>query len=354
MRRNSLWAVLARRACFNRRNLWTAVWLALLSQVAIGETAAKKGDGQPANDRTGLPIRPDDGTAAAAYDVLKTYCASCHQLPAKVGDTGATAAGPMPRNILDLTKLGKDRRFVWPGFADASLLFNSMAGAWMPPDAEPGGTGRAGDQLPTGAEIAAVRAWIESLSAGKRGLRLPRKSTDHDLTVWLHAPVARVGRQLTVFATTKSACYLNIINIEPSGLATVVYPNDFQRANRVMPGQRVQIPPPNAGFKLTFGTLGRETMVAICTTSSKRLAGINYDFDRWRFSVIGSWENFLKASLGRDGLEARQATRDRRSRRSRQSNGRRDRRRSVPHARHDNSSQPMQQFRAAVAIIVKK
>ncbi|MDX2155940.1 MAG: DUF4384 domain-containing protein [Hyphomicrobiaceae bacterium] len=102
-------------------------------------------------------LPPADPVAATAYAVLDKHCARCHQ--------GGRLALPAPAagfgNVLRLDELANTPWLVQPGNPDGSRLYQSMLRRLMPSDVLQDG---ASSSAPTSQEMAAVRAWIESLS----------------------------------------------------------------------------------------------------------------------------------------------------------------------------------------------
>jgi hypothetical protein len=100
------------------------------------------------------PQPPADPLGAAAYRVLATHCARCHQ--------GGQTTGPAPSagfgNVLRLSELLSDPGLVRPGNPDGSRVYIQMLRHAMPYDAF---HEAAGGSQPTPDEIAAVRDWIE-------------------------------------------------------------------------------------------------------------------------------------------------------------------------------------------------
>lgn len=95
------------------------------------------------------PAAAQEPLAEKARAVLKTHCVRCH------GQDGAVEGGL--NYVGDLGKL-VSRKKVVPGSPDESRLFKRMAdGTMPPPDEQP---------RPSGAELAAVRAWIQAGAPG--------------------------------------------------------------------------------------------------------------------------------------------------------------------------------------------
>lgn len=127
-------------ACFLAAVVASASWLA--------PSAAQQ---QPA-----APVQPADPKALAAFRMLETHCARCHQ----AGQLKRPKAAADLANILALEEIAADPHLVKPGNPDASRLYLKVLGREMPYDVlQEGATG----ERPTPAEISALRAWIASL-----------------------------------------------------------------------------------------------------------------------------------------------------------------------------------------------
>ena len=104
---------------------------------------------------------PDDYTPVerAAYKVLDTHCARCHEPGRQV----EYWKDPPRFDVLDLRRLARDRSLVTPGDPGASLIRTAMGPTskeQMPLDCRIDGTCEA----PTKDELAQIDAWIESLA----------------------------------------------------------------------------------------------------------------------------------------------------------------------------------------------
>ena len=117
------------------------------------------------------------------------------------------------------------------------------------------------------------------------------------LTMWIDKPRPEPGDVVTIMAEADSACYLTIISVDAAGVGTVLFPSDFQHDNLITAGAAVSIPPPDAHFQLRYKAEGSETILGRCSTRAAPPVGIEHDFERQRFTVLGNWENFLQDTL---------------------------------------------------------
>uniref|UniRef100_UPI00403FAB0A DUF4384 domain-containing protein n=1 Tax=Hyphomicrobium sp. ghe19 TaxID=2682968 RepID=UPI00403FAB0A len=120
------------------------------------------------------------------------------------------------------------------------------------------------------------------------------------LTMWFDKPRPVPGDLVTIKAEADNECYLTVISVDSAGVATVLFPSDFQSDNLIHAGEAVSIPPSDAPFQLRYKAEGSETILGRCSTSATPPVGIEHDFERQRFTVLGNWENFLQDTLVTD------------------------------------------------------
>jgi hypothetical protein len=128
------------------------------------------------------------------------------------------------------------------------------------------------------------------------------------LTLWTDTLNYKVGDLLSIKVRPNGDCNLTIIAVEPSGLATVLFPNDTAVDNHVKGGSQVAVPASGAPFQLRLDESGRHGIVAICNAAAKRPPGVGHDFERQRFTVLGDWRTFLIEASEREA--AYQKTQD--------------------------------------------
>lgn len=157
-------------------------------------------DGPP----RGVPVPPHDPTAAKAYAVLSSNCASCHQsgvtlLPAPAANFG---------NVLDLATVARDPGLVQPGNPDGSKLYQ-IAYARHVPQAVFGANRGDG---PTIGEVEALRDWIEGLPAEANACpdrpRIDAAELDAIMRRWLEVagPDAARSTRFVSLAHLHNAC----------------------------------------------------------------------------------------------------------------------------------------------------
>src|SRR5262249_1929718 len=136
-------------------------------------------------------------------------------------------------------------------------------------------------------QAAAMDVWEATAEAASNGTAAPLR-----LALWTDKPAYVPGEPVTVTAPASSDCYLTLISVDPDGKATVLFPNELEQSNLLKAGAEVSVPGANAGYQFRFGQQGRETVVGLCTVTRKIGPGIKPDYERQRFSSLGSWRAF--------------------------------------------------------------
>ncbi len=242
--------------------------LALLSSAQI-----------PASAQT-PPSQSSTAPAAVAYSVLEKHCARCHQAGQLTRTSPAAGFG----NILRLDELAAAPHLVQPGNPDASRLYLMMMQRQMPIDAighlaapdkdtkssasgatnAPNGpsndVGRA--ELPTGAEIAAIRAWISSLPPRKACPdRKPVTLEDHAAALATVARTAIGSVAATPLARLRFLSIAHLHNACASAESLAVYRQAIVRAVNSLswksdPIAVVPVDPAATLFRVSLDDLG--------------------------------------------------------------------------------------------------
>jgi hypothetical protein len=136
-----------------------------------------------------------------------------------------------------------------------------------------------------------------SPAVAKPGGFLHDTKSDIGLSMWLDKPRPVPGDLVTVKVEADNDCYLTVISVDAAGVATVLFPNDFEPDNLLSAAKPVSIPPAEAPFQLRYKSEGSETLLARCSTSATPPIGIEHDFEHQRFTALGNWENFIEDTL---------------------------------------------------------
>jgi len=87
------------------------------------------------------------------------------------------------------------------------------------------------------------------------------------LKLWTNKSSYAVGDKVTFSVEAERDCYLTLIDIGTSGNLTVLFPNAYDRNNRIQAGRRYEIPGASYGFDIhVAGPPGIERVKAIATT----------------------------------------------------------------------------------------
>jgi hypothetical protein len=114
-----------------------------------------------------------------------------------------------------------------------------------------------------------------------------------DLALWSDRETYAVGDIPSYHARSSEDCYLTLINVDPDRSAVVLFPNEFEPDNRLAAGRELKLPKPDSPYRFRLAKAGRETLIGICTQSPQPPPGINHDFGRLRFTMLGDWDKFL-------------------------------------------------------------
>lgn len=104
----------------------------------------------------------------------------------------------------------------------------------------------------------------------------------------------RIGETISFRAKAERDGYLTIVDLDPAGKVTVVYPNAFERGGRITAGQEIVIPSPDAGFQFTVEEpAGRGVVRAFVTDRPLEL-----DFEQGDLSRAEAVAAALRRALG--------------------------------------------------------
>ncbi len=142
-----------------------------------------------------------------------------------------------------------------------------------------------------------------------------------DIALWSDRNTYRAGDLASFSVRVTNECHLTIIDIDPQGKATVLFPNDFKPENLVRAGTTLQIPEASAPYQLRLRNKGTETVIAVCQGHARSPFDIEHDFERQRFTLLGNWRAYLNEYVNRP-VSTRTAERFERNERGR---GRRER-----------------------------
>ena len=80
---------------------------------------------------------------------------------------------------------------------------------------------------------------------------------------------------LTVVA--QADCNLTLVNVDEKGIGRILFPNEFQRDNRIRARLEFRFPGPSAPFRFRLADAGVETVIAMCNASRPVTRGFEPD-----------------------------------------------------------------------------
>ena len=123
------------------------------------------------------------------------------------------------------------------------------------------------------ASNAMEQAETRTLSAEQQAIREvtpPSTTLDAlDVVMWVDRPdyTYAVGEDVRLFVQTNNTAYVTVLNVDPAGNTTVLFPNEYQSSNLVPADYAVEIPDPASGLKITVsGPVGNELIKVIAST----------------------------------------------------------------------------------------
>lgn len=114
-------------------------------------------------------------------------------------------------------------------------------------------------------DLTPVQRPIADLAAPQSGLKV---------TAWVDHPDKTYvfGEHVVLNVKTDQDAYVTVLDVGTSGKVHIIFPNRYQRDNRVAAGQVVQIPDPRAGFAFQVqGPAGSELIKVIATQGQQPL-----------------------------------------------------------------------------------
>lgn len=109
------------------------------------------------------------------------------------------------------------------------------------------------------------------------------------------------ANDLPVFTVNASTdCSLTLINVGPTGRATVIFPNKYQQDNEIKGGKDFQFPGPDAPFQFRLKDIGKEKLIAECTSGSGN-GRIEHQFEQQEFTDLGDYRDHVGEQAEKEG-----------------------------------------------------
>ena len=90
-----------------------------------------------------------------------------------------------------------------------------------------------------------------------------------DVVAWVDRPDSTYarGERVRMFVQTSKDAYVTILNVDPAGATTVLFPNQYQSDNMVRANHSVEVPDPDSLSQVVVGgTVGTELVKIIAST----------------------------------------------------------------------------------------
>ena len=95
-----------------------------------------------------------------------------------------------------------------------------------------------------------------------------------EVLAWVDRPdyTYASGEDVRVFIETNKDAYVTLLNVDPAGRTTVLFPNEHQRDNFVAANRTLRVPEPAATFRIVVGgDVGTELLKVIASTEPRSL-----------------------------------------------------------------------------------
>ena len=105
-----------------------------------------------------------------------------------------------------------------------------------------------------------------------------------EVLAWVDRPDSTYarGEHVRMFVETSKDAYVTILNVDPAGDTTVLFPNEYQSDNLVRANRTVEVPDPSSRSRMIVtGTIGTELIKVIASTQPRPL------FDTMQLSQAG-------------------------------------------------------------------
>ena len=121
-----------------------------------------------------------------------------------------------------------------------------------------------------------------------------------EVLAWVDRPdyTYASGEDVRVFVETNKDAYVTVLNVDPAGEATVLFPNQYQSDNFLAAGRALQVPDPSAGFRFVVtGNVGVELLKVVASTRPIPLFETSQLVEAGPFQVVRAQPARLARSL---------------------------------------------------------
>ena len=121
-----------------------------------------------------------------------------------------------------------------------------------------------------------------------------------EVLAWVDQPdyTYASGEDVQVFVETNKDAYVTVLNVDPAGETTVLFPNRYQSDNFVAASRTLQVPDRDAGFRIVVsGGVGAELLKVVASTEPVPLFETRQLADAGDFQVVRAQPAGLARSL---------------------------------------------------------
>lgn len=138
---------------------------------------------------------------------------------------------------------------------------------------------------------------VKGLKVAKVNTAPLKLSHNFDIALISDKSVYKVNELPVFTVTSKADCHLNLINVDKTGEATVIFPNKFQQRNLIRAGKTLEFPGPKAPFQFRLKDPGTETVIAVCNATGKDVDGVKHKFRSAAFTELGNYGKHLTRKI---------------------------------------------------------
>ena len=126
----------------------------------------------------------------------------------------------------------------------------------------------------------------------------PESTKRFNLALYPNGLNFKVGQELTFSVLAEKDCFLTLINVDEKEQTTVLFPNKFNKNNRIEAGKTYTLPGDEiSGFGFRFKDPGKETVIAKCNATKNQARGIEHNFEEATYTTFRSYDDYLTRAL---------------------------------------------------------
>lgn len=143
--------------------------------------------------------------------------------------------------------------------------------------------------------VAEIKTYVAPVEPNGEVIRkiVPVASDDLQISLYADKSVYMINDKPVFTVRSDRDCYLTLVNIDRTGVGTVIFPNKFQQDNKIAGNTDFVFPAADAKFDFKFTELGKESVIAICDTTGKAIA-IEHAYADSAFTPLGESKAALR------------------------------------------------------------